>query len=193
MAIQCLDDPATILQKEWCLSALSKDLGGTLTLADSKTHLCHTPQCKTLKTVHHLKLTAVAHPPCDSQPALALNGDIGVDKLVTVFDQDGTHRGFHAGDFVWHGAAGLQVTGRMSGVTNVGSHRAPAFTACQKCDDKGVMEGRLCGQIVSTSNPALNGCQVIADYRIKFDPSTTGGQGAVRGTLEGVIICSCQQ
>jgi hypothetical protein len=175
------------------LSALSKDLGGTLTLADSKTHLCHTPQCKTLKTVHHLKLTAVAHPPCDSQPALALNGDIGVDKLVTVFDQDGTHRGFHAGDFVWHGAAGLQVTGRMSGVTNVGSHRAPAFTACQKCEDKGVMEGRLCGQIVSTSNPALNGCQVIADYRIKFDPSTTGGQGAVRGTLEGVIICSCQQ
>jgi hypothetical protein len=28
-------------------------------------------------------------------------------------------------------------------------------------------------------------------YRIKFDPSVTGGQGQVRGTLEGVILCSC--
>ncbi len=102
MAIQCLDDPATILQKEWCVTALSKDLSGTL-------------------------------------------------------------------------------------------HRPPALPACQKCEDRGVMEGRLCGKIVSTANPALNGCQLMADYRIKFDPSTTGGQGGIRGTLEGVIICSCQQ
>ena len=69
----------------------------------------------------------------------------------------------------------------------------PAFTDCQKCDDKGVMEGRLCGQIASTSTPALNGCQVIAAYRIKFDPGATGGQGGVRGTLEGVIICACKE
>jgi hypothetical protein len=100
MATQCLDDPATILQKEWCLSALSKDLSGTLTLVDSKTHQCHTPPCKTLKTIHTVKLKVVAHPPCDSQPAHPLDGDLGVDKLVTAFDQDGTHRGFHAGDFV---------------------------------------------------------------------------------------------
>ena len=148
MATQCLDDPATILQKEWCVSALSKDLSGTLTLVDSKTHQCHTPTCKTLKTVHTVKVTVVAHAPCDSQAAHALDGDLGVGKLITAFDQDGTHRGVHAGDFVWHGAAGIQVTGRMSGVTNVGSHRPPAFPACQKCDDRGVMEGRLCGQIV---------------------------------------------
>ena len=78
-------------------------------------------------------------------------------------------------------------------MTNVGTHRAPVFKECQSCDDIGVMEGRLCGQIASTSHPALNGCQVMADYRIKFDPGVAGGQGAVRGTLEGVIICSCQQ
>jgi hypothetical protein len=112
---------------------------------------------------------------------------------VSVFDQDGLHRGFHAGDFVWQGVPGLQVVGRISGVTNVGTHRAPAFKDCQKCDDKGVMEGRLCGQIASTSNVALNGCQVIAAYRINFDPGAAGGQGAVRGTLEGMIICSCVQ
>jgi hypothetical protein len=193
MPTKCLDDPGTILQKEWCLSALSKDLSGTLHLTDGKSHQCHTPVCKTLKTVHQLKVEAVSHPPCDSRAGRLLDGTIVVERLVTVFDRDGMHRGFHAGDFVWQGAAGIKVAGRISGVTNAGTHRAPAFTDCQKCDDKGVMEGRLCGQIASTSNPALNGCQVVADYRIRFDPAVTGGQGGVRGTLEGVIICSCQQ
>src|SRR4051795_13609562 len=89
-------------------------------------------------------------------------------------------------------AASIQVTGRISAVTNVGTHRAPAFPECQKCDDRGVMEGRLCGQIASTSNPALNGCQIVAAYRIKFDSGSAGGTGGVRGTLEGVVICSCQ-
>jgi hypothetical protein len=193
MATQCLDDPGTILQKEWCISALSKDLSGELRLTDSKSHSCHTPSCRTLKTVHGLKVNAVAHQPCDSPSGRLLDGTIVVERLVTVFDQDGTHRGFHAGDFVWHGAAGVQAAGRISGVTNVGTHRAPAFSECQKCDERGVMEGRLCGQITSTSHAALNGCQIIADYRVRFDPSTTGGQGGVRGTLEGVIVCSCQQ
>jgi len=192
MAVQCLDDPATMLQKEWCISALSKDLRGTLHLSDHKTHQCQTPPCKTLKTVHQVKLNIVGHPPCDSQTAHVLDGVIKIDKLVTVFDQDGQHRGFHAGDFTWQGAGSTQVTGRISGVTNVGTHRLPIFTDCQKCDAKGVMEGRLCGQIASTSTAALNGCQVMAAYRIKFDPSLTGGQGDVSATLEGVIICSCQ-
>src|SRR6266545_6224720 len=103
MATQCIDDPATILQKEWCLSALSKDLTGNLSLSDSKSHQCQTPLCKTLKTVHRLKLNAVGHPPCDSHLSHALDGDIAVERLVTVFEQDGMHRGFHTGDFVWKG------------------------------------------------------------------------------------------
>src|SRR5437773_2077284 len=191
MATQCLDDPATILQKEWCVSAVSKDLTGNIHLSDSKAHQCQTPSCKTLKTVHQVMLKAVGHAPCDSPISKLLDGEIVVERLVSVFDQDGNHRGFHAGDFVWKGV-GVQVTGRMSGVTNEGSHRAPAFNACQQCNDRGVMEGRLCGQIASTAHPELNGCQVIAAYRIKFDPGTTGGQGAVHGTLEGVIVCPCQ-
>ena len=190
--LSCLDDPITILQKEWCLSALSKDVRGELHLSDSKPHQCHTPPCKTLKTVHQLKVSVAGHSPCDSHSAALLNGTIVVERLVTVFDQDGMHRGLHAGDFVWNGAAGSHVTGRLSGVTNVGTHRAPAFNDCQKCDERGVMEGRLCGKILSPDNPALNGCQITGAYRIKFDPSVTGGQGAVRGTLEGVILCSCQ-
>jgi len=193
MATPCIDDPGTILQKDWCVSPVSKDLTGALKLTDSKPHQCHIPACKTLKTVHLLKLRVAAHAPCDSAAAKVLDGEMVIERLVTVFDQDGSHRGYHAGDFTWTGAAGLHVTGRISGITNAGSHRAPAFTACQKCDDKGVMEGRLCGQIVSTADAALNGCQVTADYRIKFDPSTTGGQGDVRGTLEGIILCACRQ
>jgi hypothetical protein len=188
----CLDDPAAILQKDWCVSALSKDGRGELKLADSKRHECHTPPCKSLKTVHQLKVQVAGHPPCDSHVGALLNGVISVERLVTVFEEDGMHRGLHAGDFAWSGTAGVQITGRLSGVTNVGTHRLPVFTDCQKCDDKGVMEGRLCGRIQSPNQPQLNGCQVTAAYRIKFDPSVTGGQGAVRITVEGVILCSCQ-
>ena len=97
MAIQCLDDPATIQQKEWCISALSKDLtDAALHLIDYKTHQCQTPPCKTLKTVHQLKFNVVAHT-CESHAAQPLNGIIKVDKLVAVFDQDGLHRGFNPG------------------------------------------------------------------------------------------------
>jgi hypothetical protein len=48
-----------------------------------------------------------------------------VGRLVTAFEIDGEHRGFHAGDFEWTVTAGLKVAGRMSGVTNVGTHREP--------------------------------------------------------------------
>jgi hypothetical protein len=189
MPFQCFDDPAAILEKAFCVSAVSKDLKGELRLAASKEQKCAEPKCKTLRTVHELKVEVVAAS-CDSTAARPLNGALGV-KLSTAFDTDGNHRGFHSGDFTWTGAGGLKITGRMSGVTNEGSHRVP-IKACQKCGDLGIIEGRLCGQVVEPGrNPKLKGCQVIAAYRIKFDPSTTGGQGAVVGTLEGVLVCFC--
>jgi hypothetical protein len=189
--MKCLDDPPTILKQSMCVNPLSKDTSGKLTLNVSERNQCKEPQCVTLKTVHQLKLKAKAHKPCDSKIARSLNGEIVIERLVTAFDQDGNHRGFHAGDFVWTGA-GVQATGRMSGITNAGTHREPAFKPCQKCDEPGVMEGRLCGQIVESQDPALKGCQIVAVYRIKFDPSEKGGQGAVRGVIEGVIVCPCK-
>jgi hypothetical protein len=188
----CIDDPGTLLQKDWCVSPLSKDLSGNLHLADSKPHECTKPKCKTLKTVQQLTVKVVTHAPCDSHAGTLLDGPLTIERLVTVFDTDATHRGYHAGDFVWHGTAGITINGRMSGVTNVGSHRAPAFSECQKCDDKGVMEGRLCGTITAPNNPALNGCQVVGDYRLRIELTPAGGQTLVRGTLEGVILCACQ-
>jgi hypothetical protein len=188
---QCFDDPPAILEKAFCLNALSKNLKGELGLTSSKAQKCQKPECKTLRTVHAVKLKVVGNPPCDSALAKFFDGTLAVDRLVTAFEQDGMHRGFHAGDFVWSGAAGTKIAGRMSGVTNVGTQRLP-LKECQKCDDRGIMEGRLCGQVMTARDPAVKGCQVVAAYRIKFDPSLKGGSGAAQGVIEGVIICPCQ-
>lgn len=53
------------------------------------------------------------------------------------------------------------------------------------------MEGRLCGTVVRPAEPRLAGAQVVAAYRIRFDPSEKGGEGAVAGTLEGLVVRSC--
>jgi hypothetical protein len=140
---------------------------------------------------HELKVEVVAHAPCDSPEGRVLNGTLDVARLITAFEQDGDHRGLHAGDFVWTGV-GTQVAGRMSGMTNVGTHRQPAFDKCQVCHARGVMEGRLCGEIVEAHDPKLKGCEVFGVYRIRFDPSAKGGSGGVAGTFEGVIVCPCK-
>ena len=189
MATQCFDDPAGILEKAFCVSAVSKDLKGELKRTSSKEQKCQTPECKTLRTIHGLKVE-VSPTNCDSPAASPLSGTLTA-KIITAFDTDGNHRGVHAGDFSWTGAGGLKITGRMSGVTNEGSHRLP-IKDCQKCNDRGIMEGRLCGQVIDGGQtPKLKGCQIVAAYRIKFDPSITGGDGGVKGTLEGVLVCSC--
>jgi hypothetical protein len=85
----------------------------------------------------------------------------------------------------------LLATGSISGITNAGSHRLPVFEDCQPCDAAGFMEGRFCGQIVKAGDPSLLGCQVIGNYRLRFDPSREGGSGAVQGALEGLVTCEC--
>jgi len=190
-AVKCPDDPAAILKQRFCLSGLSKNLRGRLKLAEKDEQRCEEPACRTLKTVHVLKVDVRANRPCDSRLGQALSGTLVVERLVSAFDTDGMHRGFHAGDFLWTGS-GVKVAGRMSGMTNVGTHREPAFRACQRCDERGVMEGRLCGEVVSTENRALRGCQVVGAYRIRFDPGVGGGEGEVAGTFEGDLICPCR-
>lgn len=191
MPPKCPDDPPALLSQPICLSALSKDLRGSLKLNVSDPHKCAHPECETLKTGHGLAVKVLAHPPCDSEIGGVLNGTITVDRLITAFEKDGLQRGLHAGDFVWLGSGAL-VHGRMSGMTNVGTHREPAFEKCQTCDTRGVLEGRLCGEIVQAKNPALKGCQVLGVYRIRFKPSKKGGTGSVLGTFEGTIVCPCK-
>ena len=188
---KCLDDPPVILKQKMCLNPVSKNMKGVLKLSGNEEQKCEKPECRTLKTVHVLKMETSSHKPCESKPGALLNGTIVVERLVTAFDQDGNHRGFHAGDFEWSGS-GFRASGRLSGMTNVGTHRKPVFTDCQPCDARGVMEGRICGQVTEAKIPELNGCQIFGSYRIKYDSSTTGGSGAVQGVIEAVLICSCK-
>ena len=106
-------------------------------------------------------------------------------------DGDETRRGMHTATFSWRVQVGL-VQGTLSGLTNEGTHRAPAFDECQKCSDTGVMEGRLCGRLVRTAEPRLAGAQVVAAYRLRFDSSREGALGGVRGTLEGLVVRTCE-
>ena len=79
----------------------------------------------------------------------------------------------------------------MSGMTNEGTHREPAFKGCQECGDRGVMEGRLCGRLVDAADRALAGTQVTAAYRFAFEPQETDGDSRLRGTVEGLVVRNC--
>lgn len=179
-----------LLDRVVCISPLSKDLEGGLDLVHSERERCRTLRCKTLETQHHLKLKVTGHD-CDAEVAKLLDGTLASGDLVHKFaDADGNRRGVHEGTFRWSGS-GTLATGTLRGVTNAGTHRPPAFGECQKCDDPGVMEGLLVGTIRRAKDRRLVGCTIQAAYRLRFDPSSEGGSGGVRGTLEGAIVCDC--
>lgn len=120
-----------------------------------------------------------------------LDGVLAVRRLVTAFvDGSGENRGLHTGALEWIGSD-AQVRGTLSGTTNVGTHRQPAFDPCQECHAPGYMEGRLCGRVVKTRDNRLRGCQLTASYRLRFDPSEGAIDTGVTGTIEGLIVCSC--
>ena len=181
-----------LLDRIVCLAELSKNLKGELRLVESEREVCRKLDCKTLETVHQLELEVSSHA-CDSQAGKLLDGRLGSIQLVHKFkDGDGNNRGVHEGPFRWR-APDILATGRMSGVTNVGTHRRPVFDDCQRCDEHGVMEGMLLGTIVRARNKRLLGCELRAAYRLRFDPSQAGGSGGVQGTLEGAIVCDCPE
>jgi hypothetical protein len=189
----CLDTPELLLDRELCLSEVSKDLEGELKLLESEREECSSPKCKTLKTLHLLELQVRSHRPCDSRAGRLLDGVFSVRDLAHAFARgDGNRRGIHAGRFRWRGRD-LLVTGTIGGVTNAGTHRTPAFDDCQPCNAHGYMEGRFCGTVVKARARELVGCQVTGTYRLAFDPSREGGSGAVRGTLEGALVCLCKE
>ena len=191
--IRCPDLPKVGRTRRICLSAVSKDLeSGSLGRPVGTVHKCKLPACTTLATRQGLRAKVQPHD-CDSGPGKRLDGIIVVNELQTVFEQDGTRRGVHAGNFVWRGK-GFEIRGRMSGVTNLGTHRKPAFEPCQRCDERGVMEGRLCGKVRETSDPALRGCELFGAYRLRLlePPSPKGVGGKFAGVFEGVIACPCK-
>ncbi|HEX4966782.1 MAG TPA: hypothetical protein VF173_38585 [Thermoanaerobaculia bacterium] len=188
----CPDDPSVLEKADVCLRALSKDLDGVMNPQNIRPHICQDPGCQTLTTVHDLEMSVKMHLPCDDPEwGPVFDGSFTVQKLVTIFDKDDMGRGLHAGDFLWTGA-GVQVTGRISGMTNVGTHREPAFfPACQQCDTREVMEGRLCGSVVKANDSKLENSQVFGAYRIHFYAASVSSD--VKGTFEGVLVRPCVQ
>jgi hypothetical protein len=187
----CHATPAELLAAEACLHELSKDAEGQLSRPEGQHHVCPEDDCRTLTTDQDLELSLRSHD-CDSDVGRLFDGRLRSVDLATIYvDGDGTRRGMHTATFSWRTQAGL-VLGTLSGLTNEGTHRAPAFNECQKCSETGVMEGRLCGRLVRTTEPRLAGAQVVAAYRLLFDSSSEGALGGVRGTLEGLVVRSCE-
>ncbi|SDD30162.1 hypothetical protein SAMN05660690_3935 [Geodermatophilus telluris] len=186
----CDAGPAGLLAAEVCLSELSVDVAGRLSRPEGQEHQCPEDGCRTLTTEQDLELELRSHD-CASEVGRLLDGRLGSVDLVTVYtDGDGNRRGVHTATFTWRSRAGV-VHGTLSGLTNQGTHRAPAFDACQRCGDTGVMEGRLCGRLVRAGEPRLAGAEVVAAYRLRFDASSAGAVGGVRGTLEGLVVRAC--
>jgi hypothetical protein len=185
------DRAATLAAAVLCLDALSKDAEGELVPVAAEREECAKLDCATLVTTHALRLRLRAHRECDSASSALLDGDLIVRDLTTVFvNAEPEGRGVHAGDFVWRGRD-FRIVGTLTGMTNVGTHRQPAFDPpAQRCDDRGVMEGRFCGH-VAAEEPRLDGSEVTGVYRIRFDAGREGGRGGVQGTVEGVVVHEC--
>jgi hypothetical protein len=190
--VACPDDPRHIESELMCLYAVSKDFRGELRLEESEIEDCEQRRCKTLKTRHLLRLEVASHRECDSEEAGVFGGVLQSKDLASAFvDGSGDNRGFHGATFLWRDPqSGVYITGTLSGMTNAGVHREPAGKDCQRCDERGVMEGRLCGQI-RRGPRELRGCNIIGIYLLRFDANAKGGDGAVQGTFEGVIVCPC--
>lgn len=203
--VACPDDPQLMLEQRLCVSALSKDLQGEIDDRQAERRECDDPRCVTVTTRQGLRLDVTASQPpsggCDRDPA-KLAGALEVRDLVHVFDFDGENiqRGLHSGDFRWQSPTpppappSTLVLGRLSGVTNAGTHREPALRRCQRCEARGFLQGRLCGTIVRAEDPQLRGCQVFANYLLHVSELVSDGipaQGGVVGTLEGVLVCGC--
>ncbi len=199
-ACRYLDEPMALYQREVCLLPVSKNLRGRINLTLSEAQVCDDEPCQTLKTLHSLQLS-VASEDCDGEASACLDGGpppvLAVPNLAHALIDDGGGRGPHTGDFFWQGEC-MRVIGSLSGMTNVGTHRNPVFDDCQTCDERGVLEGRLVGRVVRARDERLVGCCLTAVYRMRFepnpafDPEVTPGQPNIHGTLEGVIVCPCE-
>jgi hypothetical protein len=188
---KCLDSAERLAKLRACLESVSKNVEGELRLLDRERNECREEKCESLTTDHLLHLRLDSHKPCDSKVGRKLDGELVVRELISVLaDGTGEGRGLHSGAFHW-ASNGIRIEGTLSGMTNVGTHRAPAFDDCQECKAPGFMEGRLSGRVTRARDEQLIGCEVAAAYRLQFDPSEGFQSTAVRGTIEGLLVCRC--
>src|SRR5438309_598226 len=53
------------------------------------------------------------------------------------------------------------------------------------------VKGQLCGRVNRAKDPAMRGLQLTAAYPFAFEPDEKGGQGGLAGTVEGVVVRTC--
>jgi hypothetical protein len=193
--------PGELMQGNYCVYEVSKDLNGQVILLDGDYRGCATPSCNSLVQQQFLRLDATSNPGCDIKPpGIALDGVIGVRYFATLFTGPTENlRGIHAGQFDWTPSVGGQITGTLEGISNVGVLRAQIFSRdCERCDEPGIVSGHLFGAGKGVQGVPAPDFQVEAIYRLAWDPLAWNPANPkfptapVRGTLEGVLIVTCQ-
>src|ERR1700730_2729417 len=105
----CTGKPQELFDTVFCLEPVSKDAQGELHPLVVEPQVCRESDCKTLKTIHALRVSLSSHP-CDRALGATLDGDLVVMNLTTAFaDGDGQARVSHLGDFRWSSPAALIV------------------------------------------------------------------------------------
>ena len=187
----CFDDPKLVFGESVCILSTSKDLKGELSPPKQREQVCREQHCETIHTLCKLDASLHTDPPCDSERARILDGRFVVRDLATAYDINVKHRGVHAGDFIWIGH-GIELSGRMSGITNAGILRARVFEpACEKCLEPLVMIGRICGTVTKASDPHLTRASIIAVYRFQLIEPRPDQPTRLKGTLEGALVPPC--
>ena len=180
----------------FCLHEVSKDLEGELLVLDSEMKSCSAPGCQPLTLVQHISLR-VGSASCDSALGAVLDGSLRISDLTTVFTGPSEHlRGMHAANFYWKLNGGGAISGVTEGITNAGTARPPRFPLCQgceKCDQDGLLNGKLFATGNNVPGIPVPNFDVEAVYRLSWDSiATIGARAPVVGTLEGVLIMPCQ-
>lgn len=174
-----------LYKDKFCLVPVSKNAKGALKVRAQKKDKCRKPRCTTLKVRYRLDMKLMSHRPCDKMPGLDGKFQANLDVATRT---DGRGRGVHDGTFKWASRAG-DITGRMRGTTNAGTHRKPPLGRCEPCNVKGRMQGVLDGRIVSGR---YKGCRIRASYAMRYDPGRAGQNTAMVATLEGAVLCPCK-
>ncbi|HKP90617.1 MAG TPA: hypothetical protein VJT75_11680 [Thermoleophilaceae bacterium] len=189
----CPDNAEKMLEGGYCLASLSKNVKkGDLQKPNPKHYSCKEPECETLVTAQTMVLDLSTQRGCDDKLARLLDGRVVVEELVHAFNVDPSGRGFHSGRFQWESKAGVAV-GELSGMTNAGLFRKPAFDACEKCLTTRIDLGRFCGAVEKAEAKEFEGARLFGVYRLRFSRASGNGfVGNVTGTWEGVVVRPCR-
>jgi len=194
--------PDELVQGDYCVYEVSKDLTGLVTLLDADYRACPSLNCNPLVQQQFLRLDAASNQDCEppKSPGMTLDGLIRVRYFTTVFTgPKESLRGVHAGQFDWIPTVGGRIVGTMEGISNAGVLRTPIFTPhCEDCHEPGIASGHLFATGSGVQGVPVTDFQVDAIYRLAWDPLAWNPANPVpltapvRGTLEGVLIVACQ-